>query len=194
MQIQDAPAHRCRYPATRLKLLRAASRRRNILRRVWPEIMASPSLNTLQVGSYLVPNNLSANAHGNGYADPNIYIAEVLESVQVDGGAFNVREGNHSVNLAATYGLRSQLRAFYHRDRRLPGHCRSTPESALRRIHGSRWRVLLAMAFSTGWSIGKQYKINGERIFHLGDTSAYVIRHRILRLLLRAGTDADLWI
>ena len=66
----------------------------------------------IAVGSYLVSNNLSANAHGNGYADPNIFIPEVLESVQIDGGAFNVREGNHSVNMAATYGLRSRLDPF----------------------------------------------------------------------------------
>jgi hypothetical protein len=66
----------------------------------------------IQVGSYLVPNNLSANAHGNGYTDPNIFIAEAIESVQVDGGAFNVREGNHALNLASTYGLRSQLDPF----------------------------------------------------------------------------------
>ncbi len=33
----------------------------------------------------------------------------MIESVRTDGGAFNVREGNHSENLAATYGLRSQL-------------------------------------------------------------------------------------
>jgi len=51
-----------------------------------------PIAQYMQVGSYLLPNNLSANAHGNGYADPNIYIADVIESVQVDGGAFNVRE------------------------------------------------------------------------------------------------------
>ena len=31
-----------------------------------------PIAQYIQVGSYLVPNNLSANAHGNGYADPNI--------------------------------------------------------------------------------------------------------------------------
>src|SRR5208337_1747393 len=48
-------------------------------------------------------------AHGNGYADPNILVPQVIESVQVDGGAFNVREGNHSQNLSATYGLRSLL-------------------------------------------------------------------------------------
>jgi hypothetical protein len=54
-----------------------------------------------QVGEYLYPNNLPANAHGNGYADPNIFVAEAIESVQVDGGAVNVREGNHALNLAA---------------------------------------------------------------------------------------------
>ncbi len=66
-----------------------------------------------QVGNYLLPNNLSANAHGNGYADPNILVPSVIESVQTDGGAFNVREGNHSENLAATYGLRSKLEPFF---------------------------------------------------------------------------------
>jgi len=57
----------------------------------------------IQVGSYLVPNNLSANAHGNGYTDPNIFVADAIESVQVDGRAFNVREGNHALNLAAVH-------------------------------------------------------------------------------------------
>ena len=71
-----------------------------------------PIAQYVQVGSYLVPNNLSANAHGNGYTDPNIYIANVIESVQVDGGAFNVREGNHALNLATTYALRSHLDPF----------------------------------------------------------------------------------
>jgi hypothetical protein len=71
-----------------------------------------PIAQYIAVGSYLVPNNLSANAHGNGYADPNIFIPETLESVQVDGGAYNVREGNHSVNLAAIYGLRPHLDPF----------------------------------------------------------------------------------
>src|SRR5271168_2683651 len=71
-----------------------------------------PIAQYIAVGTYLVPNNHSANAHGNGYSDPNIFIPEILESVQIDGGAFNVREGNHSVNLAATYGLRSRLDPF----------------------------------------------------------------------------------
>ena len=68
-----------------------------------------PVASFLQVGSFLLPNNLSANAHGNGYADPNIMVPAIIESVQTDGGAFNVREGNHSVDLAETYGLRTRL-------------------------------------------------------------------------------------
>ncbi len=71
-----------------------------------------PIAQYIQVGNYLLPNNLSANAHGNGYADPNILVPSVIESVQTDGGAFNVREGNHSENLAAIYGLRSLLQPF----------------------------------------------------------------------------------
>jgi hypothetical protein len=68
-----------------------------------------PVAQYVQVGSYLFPNNLSANAHGNGYSDPNILVPSVIENVQTDGGAFNVREGNHAENLAATYGLRPDL-------------------------------------------------------------------------------------
>ncbi|MGA7158173.1 MAG: hypothetical protein WBY53_15070 [Acidobacteriaceae bacterium] len=71
-----------------------------------------PIAQYIAVGGYLVPNSLSANAHGNGYADPNIYVAGALGSVETDAGAFNVLEGNHSLNLAATYGLRQRLRRF----------------------------------------------------------------------------------
>jgi Carboxypeptidase regulatory-like domain len=65
-----------------------------------------------QVGSFLFPNNLPANAHGNGYSDPNVLIAPVIGDVQADGGAFNVREGDHSVDLAATYDMRPRLNSF----------------------------------------------------------------------------------
>jgi Carboxypeptidase regulatory-like domain len=71
-----------------------------------------PIAQYIAVGGYLVPNNLSANAHGNGYADPNIYVSGALGSVGTDGGAFNVLEGNHALNLAATYALRPQLKRF----------------------------------------------------------------------------------
>ena len=126
-----------------------------------------PIAQYIAVGSYLVPNNLSANAHGNGYSDPNIFIPEILESVQIDGGAFNVREGNHAVNLAATYGLRSHLDSFLtvkgdYRDIDVVAGLSPTPES---------W-----MAFEASYGNGfldrqehrQQYKFNGERVFNLG--------------------------
>jgi hypothetical protein len=62
-----------------------------------------------QVGGYLFPNNLPSNAHGNGYADPNVIIPVAIESVQTDGAAFNVREGNNSVNSSVTFGLRDRI-------------------------------------------------------------------------------------
>jgi hypothetical protein len=71
-----------------------------------------PIAQYIAVGGYLVTNNLSANAHGNGYADPNVFVSGALGSVTTDGGAFNVLEGNHALNLAATYGLRPQLSRF----------------------------------------------------------------------------------
>jgi hypothetical protein len=126
-----------------------------------------PIAQYIAVGSYLVPNNLSANAHGNGYSDPNIFIPEVLESVQVDGGAFNVREGNHSVNLAATYGLRSRLDPFItftgdYRDMDVVAGLSPTPES---------W-IAFAASYGNGFldrlEHRQQYKFNGERVFRVG--------------------------
>lgn len=62
-----------------------------------------------QIGGYLFPNNLPANAHGNGYADPNVIIPAAIESIETDGAAFNVREGNNSVNSSITFGLRERI-------------------------------------------------------------------------------------
>lgn len=62
-----------------------------------------------QVGGYLFQNNLPANAHGNGYADPNVIIPLAIGNVQTDGGAFNVREGNNSENASIVFGLRERL-------------------------------------------------------------------------------------
>src|SRR5208337_4586942 len=127
-----------------------------------------PIAQYIAVGSYLVPNNLSANAHGNGYSDPNILIPQVLESVKIDGGAFNVEEGNHSVNLAATYGLRSRLDPFLtftgdYRDLDLEAGFSPTAES---------W-VAFAASYGNGFldrlEHRQQYKFIGERMFHLGD-------------------------
>jgi hypothetical protein len=126
-----------------------------------------PIAQYIAVGTYLVPNNLSANAHGNGYSDPNIFIPEVLESVQVDGGAFDVREGNHSVNLAATYGLRSHLEPFV----AITGDYRDIDLVAGFSPSPSSW-----MAFSGSYGNGfldrlehrQQYKFNGGRQFAVG--------------------------
>jgi hypothetical protein len=71
-----------------------------------------PIAQYIAVGGYLVPNNLSANAHGNGYADPNIYVSGALAGVETDAGPFNVLEGNHALNLGATYIPRPQLMRF----------------------------------------------------------------------------------
>jgi hypothetical protein len=66
-----------------------------------------------QIGNFLCPNNLPANAHGNGYADPNALIPMTIEGVTVDGGASNVRQGNNSVDMAATYIPRRRFPNFF---------------------------------------------------------------------------------
>ena len=128
-----------------------------------------PIAQYIAVGNYLLPNNLSANAHGNGYADPNILVPFVIESVQTDGGAFNVREGNHSENLAATYGLRSRLDPLVsltgdYRDLDLVGGW-SPPSD----VHS--W-VTVQASYGNGFldrlEHRQQYKFNAYRVFNLG--------------------------
>jgi Carboxypeptidase regulatory-like domain len=129
-----------------------------------------PIASYIQIGSYLLSNNLSANAHGNGYADPNILVPFVIESVQTDGGAFNVREGNHAQNLAATYGLRSQMDPFVtvtgdYRDVDLVAGWSpsSNPHS---------W-ITVQASYGNGFldrlEHRQQYKFNAYRLFHLGN-------------------------
>ncbi len=126
-----------------------------------------PIAQFIGVGTYLVPNNLSANAHGNGYADPNLLIPSILESVQVDGGAFNVREGNHAVNVAATYGLRTRLDPFLsltgdYRDFDFVAGASPTAKSF----------AAVELSFGNGFlkrlEHRQQYKVNSQRIFDLG--------------------------
>ena len=126
-----------------------------------------PIAQFIGVGSYLVPNNLSANAHGNGYADPNIFVSQVLDNVEIDGGAFNVREGNHSINMAATYGLRSRLDPFL----TVTGDSRDIDVATGISPSRDSW-----VAFEGSYGNGllrrqehrQQYKVNAERIFNLG--------------------------
>jgi hypothetical protein len=127
-----------------------------------------PIASYIQVGSYLVSNNLSANAHGNGYADPNILVPQGIGSVQVDGGAFNVREGNHSQNLSATYGLRSEFSPFF----TLTGDYRDLDLVAGFSPDAHSW-ILAQASYGNGF-LGrlehrKQIKVNGSRVFEVGN-------------------------
>ena len=123
------------------------------------------------VGGFLVPNNLSANAHGNGYADPNIYVSGVLGSVATDGGAYNVLEGNHSLNLAAIYGLRPLLHTFA----TLTGDYRDIDLTAGLAPADESKREWLALEANFGNGLlsrlehRQQYKWNALRVFDAGN-------------------------
>ena len=121
-----------------------------------------PIAQFIGVGSFLMPNNLSANAHGNGYSDPNIMIPAIIESVETDGGAFNVREGNHSVDLAATYVIRPSLEPFAS----LTADYRDIDLSA-----GWRW-IGIQASYGNGFldtlEHRQQYKVNALKGWELG--------------------------
>jgi hypothetical protein len=126
-----------------------------------------PIAQYVAVGGYLVSNNLSANAHGNGYADPNIFVSGALGSVTTDGGAFNVLEGNHALNLAATYGLRPRLSRFV----TLTGDYRDADLTAGFAPKNSDKKEWLAVEANYGNGLMKrlehheQFKWNGLRVF-----------------------------
>ena len=129
-----------------------------------------PIAQYFQVGDYLVPNNLPANAHGNGYSDPNVLIAPTIEAVTVDGGAFNVREGNNAVDLSTSYLPWPRLGGFLqltgdYRDGNLVAGW-SSPDP-----HKYEWLALEA-SFGNGFlqrlEHRQQYKLNGLRQFNLG--------------------------
>ena len=123
-----------------------------------------------QIGDFLYPNNLPANAHGNGYADPNFLIAPIIEAVSVDGGAFNVREGNHSIDLAATYVPRERLGDFVE----LTGDYRDINLVAGWSPRNPNTNGFVAVEASYGNGLlerlehRQQYKINAFREFKLG--------------------------
>jgi hypothetical protein len=71
-----------------------------------------PIAQYFRVGKFLFPNNLPANAHGNGYADPNVLVPVTIGYVESDAGAFDVRYGNNAVDAAVTYGFRPRLEPF----------------------------------------------------------------------------------
>ncbi len=129
-----------------------------------------PIAQFFQIGTYLYPNNLPANAHGNGYADPNFLIPLTIEGVTVDGGAFNVREGNNSVDLAAAYIPRQRFNSFLqltgdYRDADLIGGWSPSNPQTNAWIAGE---VAVGNGFLERLEHRQQYKLNGLRQFNLG--------------------------
>lgn len=123
-----------------------------------------------QVGGFLFPNNLPANAHGNGYADPNVIIPIAIDSAQIDGGAFNVREGNNSVNSSVIFGLRDRLEPMI----RLTGDYRDldlVTGWSPRDPANKSW-VGLEASYGNGFlkrlEHRKQYKGNLSKVFDFG--------------------------
>jgi hypothetical protein len=129
-----------------------------------------PIAQYIQVGDFLFQNNLPANAHGNGYADPNLLIPAAIGNVATDAGAFDVRHGNNAVNLAVAYGLRPRLGPFAeisgdaHDYDFVTGWSPANPQTGA-------W-LGLEVAGGNGFLAlpenRKQYKINGERSFTFG--------------------------
>ncbi len=123
-----------------------------------------------EVGDFLFPNNLPANAHGNGYSDPNFLISRGIGTVEADGGAFNVREGNHAVNLAVAYGPRPRLEPFL----QLSGDYRDFDVAAGWGPANPNTRGWIAaeISFGNGYldrlEHRQQYKLNAYRVFQLG--------------------------
>ncbi len=130
-----------------------------------------PIAQYLQIGDFLFPNNLPANAHGNGYADPNILIPSTIEGVSVDGGAFDVREGNNAVDLAATYIPVQRIVPFL----QATGDGRDGDVVAGWSPQNPATNAWLAAEVSFGNGFLKrlehrqQYKLNGLRQFDLGN-------------------------
>jgi hypothetical protein len=129
-----------------------------------------PIAQYIQIGDFLLQNNLPANAHGNGYADPNLLIPAAICNVATDAGAFDVRHGNNAVNLAVAYGLRPRLEPFAEisGDARdydfVTGWSPSNPQiGAWLGLEVAGGNGFLALPENR-----KQYKINGERSFTFG--------------------------
>lgn len=123
-----------------------------------------------QIADFLYPNNLPANAHGNGYADPNFLIAPTIEGVRIDGGAFNVRQGNNSVDLAASYLPRQRVTSFV----QLTGDYRDGDVMGSWSPANPQTNAWIAGEFSFGNGFlerlehRQQYKLNGFRQFNPG--------------------------
>jgi hypothetical protein len=129
-----------------------------------------PIAQYIQVGDFLLPNNLPANAHGNGYADPNLLIPAFIGGVETDAGAFDVRHGNNAVDLAMAYGLRPRLEPFV----RFTGDGRDFDLVTGWSPQNPQTGAWLGLEIAGGNGLlhfpehRRQYKINGERSYSLG--------------------------
>jgi len=132
-----------------------------------------PIAQYFQIGDFLFPNNLPANAHGNGYADPNFLIPATIESANVNGGAFNVRQGNNSVDLAAAYVPRFRVNSFI----QLTGDIHDGDAIAAWGPRNPATNAWAAAEFSFGNGFlerlehRQQFKLNGLREFVKGRNS-----------------------
>ena len=127
-----------------------------------------PIAQFFEIGQYLFQNNLTANAHGNGYSDPNIIIPSIIGGVAVDNAAFNARYGDHSINLAVSYAVRSQVErsvtlASDGRDGDLSGTWASLRHPAWLAAEMSFGNGFLARAEQR-----EQYKLDGLRAWTFG--------------------------
>jgi hypothetical protein len=168
-----------------------------------PGVMADhgePIAQYIAVGGYLATNNLSANAHGNGYADPNIYVSGALAGVTTDGGAFNVLEGNHALNLAATYMPRQQMTNFV----TLTGDYRDIDMTAGFAPVNPATQEWVALEANNGNGLLKRlehrqmYKLNAQRVFDVGrheislfGIAYYGVSHEGNLVPIRYGQDLD---
>jgi hypothetical protein len=129
-----------------------------------------PIAQYFQIGNFLFPNNLPANAHGNGYADPNSLIPPTIGAVTVNGGTFNVRQGNNAVDLAASYVPSPHLTDFV----QITGDYRDADVMAAWSPRNPVTNAWLAgeAAFGNGFldrlEHRQQYKLNALRQFSFG--------------------------
>ena len=130
-----------------------------------------PIAQFFSIAGFLFQNNLTANAHGNGYSDPNLVIPAVIGGVVVDNAAFNARYGDHSINLAVTYDIRDRIAPFVQlttdgRDGDLsfawsPNHQKQPAWLA--------GEASLGNGFLARPEERQQYKLNGLRAFAFGN-------------------------
>ena len=98
-------------------------------------------------------------------------VPAIIESVETDGGAFNVREGDHSVNLAADYGLHSRLEPFV----TLTGDYRDVNVAAgwSPANPGTRAWIAIEASYGNGFLDAlehrRQFKLNAFRVLEAGN-------------------------